>query len=135
MMKTPRWLTSAAALFALPTVYAVENRNRAVTVRNILKREPEITVHDIPEENVNEFLHLLIDEDDGEDLMMELIFRSKESPKHNDIATLLSDVVPDVFVKGIAELCTDFVVGPQIGALDVNTKNSRGETLLIRAVK
>ena len=131
MMKVPRWLTSAAALFALPSVYAVENRNRAVTVRNILKREPEITVHDISHENVNDFLHPLFSEDGATDLVMELIFRSKKSRSRNDIDTLLQNV----FVKDVAQLCTDFVFGTQIEALDLNTKNSGGRTLLIRAVK
>ena len=133
MMKTPKWLTSVAALFALPSVYAVETI--ADIIADILKREPENTVHDLPHESVNQFLHPLISKEDGADLVKELIFRSKKSPKHNDIATLLSDVVPDVFVTGIAELCTDFVVGPQIEALDLNTKNHRGNTLLMRAVK
>ena len=132
-MKTPKWLTSVAALFALPSVYAVGNRNRAVTIPNILKGEPEITVHDIPHKHVNEFLHPLLENDEA-DLVKELIFRSKKSPRYNEIASLLSRFVPEVFVQGITELCADFVVGPQIEALDLNTKNSQGDTILMRAV-
>ena len=126
MMQTPQCLTIVAALFSLPAVYATGNRNPAVTIANILKRES-----DIPHENVNDFLHPLFSEDGATDLVMELIFRSKKSRSRNDIDTLLQNV----FVKDVAQLCTDFVFGTQIEALDLNTKNSVGETLLNRAVK
>ena len=138
-MKTPKWLTSVAALFALPSVCAVRNSNRAVqgeseiTVRNILKRDPKITVHDIPDEKVNEFLHPLL-KGGGGDLVKELILRSKESPQKNRMTTLIRTVVPELDVPGIAEVCIDFVFGPQIKALNLNTKDSSGMTLLMAAV-
>merc|ERR550534_2023255 len=59
----------------------------------------------------------------------------KNSPQKNNIVSLLSNVVPGVFVPGIAELCADFVFGPQIEALDLNTKNLRGNTLLMTAAE
>ena len=139
MMKTPKWLTRLAALFALPSVYAVGNPNRAVqreseiTVRNILKRESQITVHDIPDEKVNEFLLPLV-KGGGWDLVKELILRSKKSPQKDNITTLIRNAVPELAVPGIAKLCTDFVFGPQIEALNLNTKDSSGLTLLMKAV-
>ena len=138
-MKTPKWLTSVAALFALPSVCAVGNPNRAVqgeseiTVPNILDRESEITVHDIPDEKVNDFLHPLL-EGGGGDLVKELILRSKKSPQKDSMATLIRNAVPEFDVPGIANLCTDFVFGPQIEALNLNTKDSSGLTLLMAAV-
>ena len=127
-MKTPKWLSSVAVLYALPSVCGSK-----ITVDNILKRDPEITVHDIPGEEVNDFLHPLV-EGGGWDLVKELIFRSKKSPQKDSMATLIRNTVPELAVPGIANLCTDFVFGPQIEALNLNTKSDSGSTLLIEAV-
>ena len=126
-MKIPKCLSILAHLLAVSTMGPEQ---RKTFIDKVLEGGPKASIHDIPNEEVNQFLHPLY-ERGGANFLKELIHRSR---KHNEITTIIQDIMkgfPPYLVKVIA----DFVVGLKIPSLDVNTKDPRsGMTLLLAAV-
>ena len=122
---------TAAQLLALPSVHAMWTPNRE-TIDKILKGELGETVHDVPDEKVHEFLHPLLNERGGKKLVKEVTYRLRGSPKRRDIKTAVDaeKVLPEELVK----ICVDFVLGPVIEGLNLDTTNVFGEPLLQSAV-
>ena len=88
-------------------------------------------VHDLAPDDMIGVLHGLVQRG-RTDLAMELVDRSKASPKHKETATVIAaaaTALPEILHETIA----DFVVGPRIDDLDLDEMID-DKTLLIMAV-
>ena len=123
---------TAAQLLAMPPVH--QNIEDQETIDKILKGEAGKTVHDVPDEKVNELLHPLLSRRGGEKLVQEVIYRLRGSPKRHDIKTAFDALTEEVLPAALVNVCLDFVLGPVIEGLDLDTTDNFGRTLLLSAV-
>ena len=124
---------TAAQLLALPSVHAMWTPNRE-TIDKILKGELGETVHDVPDEKVHEFLHPLLNERGGKKLVKEVTYRLRGSPKRLDIKTAVDALAEKVLPEDLVNVCVDFVLGPVIEGLDLDTTDFFGKPILPHAV-
>ena len=130
-MKIPKCLSILAHLLAVSTM---DPKQRRTFIDKVLEGRPKCSVHDIPNKEVNQFLHPLLKRKGGANFLKELIHRSSGSRKHNEITTIIQDAMKG-FPPYLVKVIGDFVVGLKIPSLDVNTKDPRsGMTLLLAAV-
>ena len=137
-MQLTKCFFTAAQLLALPSVDAMWTANRE-NIDKILDGEDETTVHDVPDEKVNDFLHPLFHRFGGQKLVQEVTYRLPGSPKRDYTKTAIDALkevvnVLEVLPLAVVNVCLDFVFGPPIKELDLETRNGLGKTLLIQAV-
>ena len=132
-MQFYRCFFTAAQLLALPSVHAMWTPNRE-TIDKILKGEPGETVHDVPDEKVHEFLCPLLSRRGGKKLVQEVTYRLRGSPKRLDIKTAVDALAEKVLPEDLVNVCVDFVLGPVIEGLDLDTTDFFGKILLLSAV-
>ena len=88
-------------------------------------------IHDLAPDDMIRVLHTLVVRG-RTDLAMELVDRSKASPKHKETDTVIAAAATGL-PQVLHELIADFVVGPRIDKLDLDEMIA-DETLLFRAV-
>ena len=89
------------------------------------------SVHDLLPEKMIEVLNALL-EMGKTDLVMQLVDRSKDSPKREE--TIEAILAATDFCPGIVNLIGDFSVGIRIDDLDLNEETTGGKLLLTTAV-
>ena len=131
-MQMPKCFFIAAQLLALPSVKAMLEPNEE-TIDKMLKGEPGYSVHDVPDEDVEGFLHPLLRRGGGK-LVQEVIDRRAGNPERDSIETLVDAETKKVFPRELVKDIVEYVMGSPIEGLDLETADDQGRTLLREAV-